>query len=634
MSYDGLLSLVDLSPARAAARPAARRDPHAERRPSGGGALADVVLEVLAADGSTARRFHLAPGEHVVGSEAGSAIAIDDARVSRRHARIEVLDDGGVVLTDLQSRNGTFVHGRRVRRTALHGTAVLGFGPLQAVLQPADPARAQVLLAPAADGVEASPARLRRAKDVVGPPIVREASTDDVHPLGRVAEALRALLPPLLAGTATVGETADVLARQLAVLLPVGRVDLVRTAADGSEALAAACSTSFRLATSPLTRTIDGPDGWKMSLRVADAELLRPVEPLLALTLELLALAERNGEPAPRTRLASATVSPGADARRSLPSSSSPPLPPPGLCNEVARIYGRAAKVARGDVPVLVLGESGSGKEVLARWIHARSPRAGGPFLAVNCAALPRELLEAELFGIERGVATGVEARAGILERASGGTVFLDEVGDMPAELQAKLLRVLESTSLYRVGGRNPVTVDVRFLAATNRDLQGMVGEGTFRLDLYHRLAAFEAPLPPLRRRREEIPALAGRFFRRETMKHGIASPGITRAALGAFITYGWPGNVRELENEIAKAVLLLEGGEPLDLHHLSERVRGIAPPQVDPLTLEEAVRRAEREAFAVAQAAAEDDPVRAMELLGVARTTYYRKLKELALDA
>jgi DNA-binding NtrC family response regulator len=161
-----------------------------------------------------------------------------------------------------------------------------------------------------------------------------------------------------------------------------------------------------------------------------------------------------------------------------------------------------------------------------------------------------------------------------------------------------------------------------------------MVEEGTFRRDLYHRLAAFEASLPPLRRRREEIPALAARFFRREIRKHGIASPGITRAALGAFITYSWPGNVRELENEIAKAVLLLEGGEPLDLHHLSERVRGIAPPQVDPLTLDEAVRRAEREAFAVAQAAAEDDPVRAMELLGVARTTYYRKLKELALDA
>jgi DNA-binding NtrC family response regulator len=290
--------------------------------------------------------------------------------------------------------------------------------------------------------------------------------------------------------------------------------------------------------------------------------------------------------------------------------------------------------VARGDVPVLVLGESGAGKEVLARWVHARSRRAGGPFLAVNCAALPRELLEAELFGIERGVATGVEARPGLLERGSGGTVFLDEVGDMAAETQAKVLRVLEGTSLYRVGGRTPVAVDVRFVAATNRDLEALAEEGSFRRDLYHRLAAFQVRLPPLRDRRPEIPALAARFFHREIEKNGVTSPGITRAALGALVRYPWPGNVRELQNEIAKAALLLEPGEPLDLQHLSERIG--RPPGAEPpaaaLTLEETVLRAERDAFAVALAAAGGDAARAMELLGVSRTTYYRKLKELGL--
>ena len=218
----------------------------------------------------------------------------------------------------------------------------------------------------------------------------------------------------------------------------------------------------------------------------------------------------------------------------------------------------------------MILGESGSGKEVLARWLHARSRRAAGPFLAVNCAALPRELLESELFGIEKGVATGVEARPGLLERGSGGTVFLDEVGDMAPETQAKVLRVLENPVLFRVGGRAPVQVDVRFLAATNRDLEALVEEGGFRRDLYHRLAAFEVKLPPLRERREEIPSLAARFFHREVAKSGAASPGITRAALGALVRYPWPGNVRELQNEIAKAALLLEPGEPLDLHHLS----------------------------------------------------------------
>jgi two-component system response regulator HydG len=354
---------------------------------------------------------------------------------------------------------------------------------------------------------------------------------------------------------------------------------------------------------------------------------LSPLVPLLRFVLSLLA------------------AGPGGRAgwRRS-PTEKTPaaePVPPPsGLGVETARIYRQAGKVAEGDVPVLILGESGVGKEVLARWVHARSRRAAGPFLAVNCAALPRELLEAELFGIEKGVATGVEARPGILERGSGGTVFLDEIGDMAPETQAKVLRVLENTSLYRVGGRHPVQVNVRFLAATNRDLETLVEEGGFRRDLYHRLAAFEVRVPPLRQRREEIPALAARFFHRELAKIGRPSPGITRAALGVLVQYPWPGNVRELQNEIAKAALLLEPGEPLDLPHLSERVRRPPHPgnaeagagRTAPLTLEETVQRAEREAFAVALAAVDGDAARAMELLGVSKTTFYRKLKELGI--
>ncbi|HEV7785461.1 MAG TPA: sigma 54-interacting transcriptional regulator, partial [Thermoanaerobaculia bacterium] len=188
----------------------------------------------------------------------------------------------------------------------------------------------------------------------------------------------------------------------------------------------------------------------------------------------------------------------------------------------------------------------------------------------------------------------------------SGGTVFLDEVGDMAAETQAKVLRVLENTTLFRVGGRAPMQVDVRFVAATNRDLATLVEEGGFRRD--------------------------ARFFHRELEKNGLASPGITRAALGALVQYDWPGNVRELQNEIAKAALLLERGEPLDLQHLSERVRRPLESPSRALTLDETVRRAERQAFAVALAAAGGDAAKAMELLGVSRTTYYRKVKELDL--
>ncbi|MFP5285277.1 MAG: sigma 54-interacting transcriptional regulator, partial [Thermoanaerobaculia bacterium] len=363
---------------------------------------------------------------------------------------------------------------------------------------------------------------------------------------------------------------------------------------------------------------VQGPDGWKLRLRAQSTAELGRLMPLFRLTLELLAVVKTK-----RSRPAEA------------PARSEPVPPPPGLGTEMSRIYRSAGKVARGDVPVLILGESGSGKEVLARWVHARSRRASGPFLALNCAALPRELLEAELFGIERGVATGVEARPGLLERASGGTLFLDEIGDMAPETQAKVLRVLEGTSVYRVGGRAPVQVDVRFVAATNRELAALVEEGGFRRDLFHRLAAFEVRLPPLRSRREEIPSLAARFFHRELERNGLSSPGITRAALGALVRHPWPGNVRELQNEIAKAALLLEPGEALDLQHLSERVRAPAHAAGRPplLTLEEAVRQAEREAFSVALAAAQGDAACAMELLKVSRTTWYRKIKELGLS-
>ena len=567
------------------------------------------LLKVLAADGTSVRRFHLGPGEHVVGSLADAAVRLEEAGVSRRHARLDVLADGGAVVRDLGSKNGTFVGGKRVREAAVNGFTMLAFGSVQAVLQPADPIRTQVLLG-SGDAAAGEPPAPEKSAGL---------TTDGLHPLVRLAESLEEVLPALAEGLSTPGEAAGELAHRWLAVLPVGRVELLRLGAAG-EAVVAAASTSDAVPRNVAAFEVDGPDGWRVRLRSPSAVDLSPLRPLLRLALASLAagaVLRRRGSRRPD------------ELPREAPSTPPPPL---GLGPEMSKIYRQAGKVARGDVPVLILGESGSGKEVLARWIHARSRRSAGPFLAVNCAALPRELLEAELFGIEKGVATGVEARPGLLERASGGAVFLDEVGDMAPETQAKVLRVLESTSLYRVGGKQPVQVDVRFLAATNRDLDALVEQGGFRRDLFHRLAAFQVRLPPLRERREEIPSLAARFFHRELEKNGLASPGITRAALGALVRHPWPGNVRELQNEIAKAALLLEPGEPLDLQHLSSRIRASESAPPAPLTLDETVRRAEREAFAVALAAAEGDTARAMELLGVSRTTYYRKLKELGL--
>ncbi|MES1240768.1 MAG: sigma 54-interacting transcriptional regulator [Acidobacteriota bacterium] len=568
------------------------------------------VLKVLSEDGSLVRRFPLAAGEHVVGSGPDVEIALEASGISRRHASVRVLADGGVVIADLGSKNGTRVAGRPVREAAVDQFAIVSFGPVQAALHPADASREKILLPPLEEG-QSGPKDPKR----------RSSSTQGLDPLERLAGTLLEELPALAAGLSTPAEAASALAQRWIDILPLGRVEILRDGPSG-EVVVAAASTAGLFPKAVAGLDVEGPDGWKVRLRAPASARLPGLAPLFRLTLGLLAARSRRP---PGT----------AESRRSEPASSSIP-PPAGLGAEMSRLYRAAGKVARGDVPVLILGESGAGKEVLSRWIHARSRRASGPFLALNCAALPRDLLEAELFGIERGVATGVEARPGLLERAAGGTVFLDEIGDMAPETQAKVLRVLESTSLYRVGGRAPVPVDVRFVAATNRDLETLVEEGGFRRDLFHRLAAFQVKLPPLRERREEIPGLAARFFHRELERNGVSSPGITRTALGALVRHAWPGNVRELQNEIAKAALLLEPGEPLDVRHLSERMRALArveqgarPPL---LTLDETVRRAEREAFSVALASSSGDAGCAMEILGVSRTTWYRKLKELGL--
>ncbi|HVG09338.1 MAG TPA: sigma 54-interacting transcriptional regulator [Thermoanaerobaculia bacterium] len=560
------------------------------------------VLKILSEDGSLVRRFPLSLGEHVIGSVAEVDIRLETPGISRRHAAIRVLADGGAVLSDLGSKNGTWLGGRQIQESVVSQFAVIAFGPVQAILQPADATRERILLEPPPG--DATPAERPE----------RPRSTRSYDPLDRLSEALEEELPALAAGQSTPAGAASALAQRWLEDLSLGRVEFLREGPSG-EAVVAAASTTELFPRPVASLEVQGPDGWKLRIRAQSTAELGRLTPLFRLTLEMLAVRTKRSRPA------------------EAPVKAEPVPPPPGLGIEMSRIYRSAGKVARGDVPVLILGESGSGKEVLARWVHARSRRASGPFLALNCAALPRELLEAELFGIERGVATGVEARPGLLERASGGTLFLDEIGDMAPETQAKVLRVLEGTSVYRVGGRAPVQVDVRFVAATNRELESLVEEGGFRRDLFHRLAAFQVTLPPLRARREEIPSLAARFFHRELERNGLSSPGISRTALGALVGYSWPGNVRELQNEIAKASLLLEPGEPLDLQHLSERVRGTRLERPPLLTLEEAVHQAEREAFSVALAAAGGDAGCAMELLGVSRTTWYRKIKELGLS-
>jgi len=222
------------------------------------------------------------------------------------------------------------------------------------------------------------------------------------------------------------------------------------------------------------------------------------------------------------------------------------------------RVFEMIEKVAETDLTVLVRGESGTGKELVAQALHQRSPRRGRPFVAVNCAAISRELVESELFGHERGAFTGADARRiGRFEAANGGTIFLDEIGDMAPETQAKVLRVLEERSLERVGSTKPVAVDVRVVAATHRDLEAEVKRGRFREDLYYRLKVVQISVPPLRERREDVPALANRFLSQLAERLGREPRRVSAGALAALAGYAWPGNVRELRNVVEQAAVL-----------------------------------------------------------------------------
>jgi len=237
-------------------------------------------------------------------------------------------------------------------------------------------------------------------------------------------------------------------------------------------------------------------------------------------------------------------------------------------------LYDDAAKAAQSPLSVLVLGETGVGKEILARSVHDMSARRAGPFMALNCAALTESILESELFGHERGAFTGaVTAREGLFEAAAGGTVFLDEVGELPLSIQAKLLRVLEDRKVMRVGGRTPIEIDVRFVAATNRDLETAVASGAFREDLYYRLNGFPLTIPPLRSRRREVVPLALQFLQTACERVGRRDvPSLTGETVDLLVGYAWPGNVRELRNVIERAVVL--GGEGcIEPHHLPAKL-------------------------------------------------------------
>ncbi|HEU4580350.1 MAG TPA: sigma-54 dependent transcriptional regulator [Polyangiaceae bacterium] len=314
---------------------------------------------------------------------------------------------------------------------------------------------------------------------------------------------------------------------------------------------------------------------------------------------------------------------------------------------EMLALYAQIEHVAASQLSVLVLGETGVGKEVVARELHRRSPRAAGPFLPLNCAALSEQLLEAELFGYERGSFTGAtRARPGLIETAQGGTLFLDEIGELPAAVQVKLLRVLEERKLLRVGARAARDVDVRFIAATHRDLEREIAEQRFREDLFYRLNGASFSVPPLRQRRVEIAPLARLFLTRACVEQGRSQRiELSPAALAALLHHAWPGNVRELRNAIERAVALCQS-DRIELEHLPQKIArggsssGAEPPG-EPLTeslgdararLERELTELERRRLLKVLEESGGNQATAAQRLGVSRRTLVYRLSALGL--
>jgi len=558
-----------------------------------------MAFRLVANVEGTIQRLALTPGEHSLGSSQECDLQIIHPTVSRKHALVRV-DGDGVEVEDLGSRNGIRLGSSKVAQLRLEpdATFLAGSVPLRLEEVPDEDLEAGLILE---NGAAPQAAAGEDHTTFAGGPA--EAWT-----LQRLPELMRRLAER--AGAVAVAQAVGE-----ALFETAPGIEVVIEAPGAGEA-----GVVFRAAReappAPEAEQVTAPCGrYRLVMTFPAQRMAQMYRPLVEAAAHIVSAAQAVSDP----------------TRSNAPAApETPPLPdPPTIVPQVKKLYADAARVARGDVSILILGESGTGKEILARYIHAGSRRSAAPLSCLNCASLPSDLLEAELFGIEKGVATGVDARPGKFEMAGGGTLFLDEIGDMAIETQAKILRVLQSGEVYRLGGREPHEVDVRIVSATNRDIRSMLAEGSFREDLYHRIATWVVEIPPLRHRRADITNLAAYFLSREAAGHGLHVGGISRAALDALVAFHWPGNVRQLENEMARAVLFLEDGELLDTGRLGDDVRQ-ARTHAGGATLAEVLERVERDEIVRALAAANDTVDEAAARLGISRATLYRRMKAL----
>jgi DNA-binding NtrC family response regulator len=592
--------------------------------------------------------FDLVEGDHVAGAASDCEVLLGVPGVSRRHALLRVAS-GTLKAVDLGSRNGTYVNGRKIDERTVDEGDWIGFGPAVLV----------VARVPSDDALVAIPLDPGRRRDI------RNDSTTEVRSVARRDDdeppRWVGLLGALAAGLIGVEQPDRTAA--LALL----RRDL---GADG------ACLVEWGGGADPVVICAAGDvaDGARLAELGPELEVLGASEP------ETPIMVNGRLDAAPVvTWAAAATPQSGpfvlaltgdfphrqvagelleTTLRMLLQSTPKPvridpgrlPLNPPGLefshrhvvgrSAAMIEVYGQLRQLLRGDIPVLITGETGVGKEHVAETLYASSQRRTGPFVAVNCAAIPSELLEAELFGIERGVATGVSARKGKFQLARGGVLFLDEIGDMSLELQAKLLRALQQLEVHPLGARSPEPIDIRIITATNSDLRALISANRFRRDLYYRVAGFTVHVPPLRARRDDIAAFVEHFMRLYAGEIGKPVRGITVKALNALVAAPWPGNVRELEHEVRRLVYLCPEGKAIDSTMLSPSI--LYPSLDEPLEqldlasdlgLDAATATLERKLIAAALARTKGNRSKAAKLLGISRNGLALKMDRLGLS-
>ena len=593
--------------------------------------------------------FAFSRGQFAVGCSGENDLRLTEEGVSRRHALLRV-EEEGVFLEDLGSRNGSTVNGRGVPPggVPIRVGDELSLGPARLRLEGIHPEDVDLglAMAPSLEGGgseepsrsvlsrETAPMAASGALDVLGAMLRHLA----VKPQADIAGALRSLGRGLGAdGVAwirwprgagpvvseAVGEIGAVPARSA---LRGAR----RSPLDGDLRIlpGEAGPGSFGIVSHPRGREAAGLLLWGAGLEGKDPE------PLAVAGFRIFQLLE------PRSGSALAVEASPSEAAPELPRRDLvfPEGILPGEAPSMVSLYQQMLPLVEGELPVVIEGETGVGKEHIARVLHLSSGRKDSPFVAINCAAIPAELLEAELFGIAQGVATGVKARRGLFQEAEGGTLFLDEVGDMPLELQAKLLRALQEKEIQPLG-RSPVAIDVRIVAATNTDLQGRLQDGRFRQDLYYRIAGYRLEVPPLRQRREDLPRLLGHFLRIFAGESRKTLRGVTVRALRALTAYGWPGNVRELEHVARRLAYLCPKGQAIDSAMIPQQILRAPLAKETPETDEEAgledrLARVEGRLIREALSRTAGNQSRAARLLGVSRNGLAKRLKRLGIRA